>query len=324
MPAPTPLATVFKHLLKLALPLPLLATACDLHDVYRVTVPAQEILTEEQLDTLCGDMSFEQCHKACTHVMTRLASMPDTLDITALCAGDYCEVVDCEPQRFETLEMTCSCSYVAGRRPDGLQSEGLPQGGDPVGRWLAEVAHLEAAAVFAFANLARELAHHGAPQDLVDRALDAARDEVIHADLTSALALQRGVIPQVPEVAPFQVRSLMDMALDNASEGCVLETFAALMASWQAQTAQDTAIRTVMARIARDETRHGELARDIDVWLRPKLSKAQARQVEAARRDALATLGQQPQPASVLVTCVGLPDQDTAQTLAREFQRALA
>src|SRR5262249_21662835 len=70
-----------------------------------------------------------------------------------------------------------------GRRPVGLQRR-RALGRNRVGAYFASVAHLEAASVHAFATLARELTHHGAPTRLVREAQRSMRDEVRHAELT--------------------------------------------------------------------------------------------------------------------------------------------
>lgn len=83
---------------------------------------------------------------------------------------------------------------------------------------------------------------------------------------------------------------MLAVAIHNAVEGCVHESFAALMAAVRARRASDIRLRRVFARIAADETRHGELAWDLDAWLCERLEPAQARQVGEHRAAALARL----------------------------------
>jgi hypothetical protein len=177
-----------------------------------------------------------------------------------------------------------------GRIPAGLLSRGARhescESEPSIGVYFAEIAHLEAAAVVAFEDLARELAHHKAPQALVERAWAAAREETRHALLTGALARRYGAERVVPQVARTQRRSLFAMALDNAVEGLTRETFGALLGHVQAQTAADPAIRKVMSLIAHDETGHAEFSLELNDWLMSNLNVEQQREVLLVREQA--------------------------------------
>ena len=172
---------------------------------------------------------------------------------------------------------------VEGRRPAGLA---LPQGGaarTAAGAWLAEAAWLEAASIHAFLHLARELSAHGAPEWLVKCALGAARDEVRHTVMMTHLATRYGAVPAPAHVALPDARSLEALAIENAAEGCVRETWGAVLALWQSRTARDPQIRAAFALIARDEIRHAGLAWAVDAWARPQLDEAARARVDAAR-----------------------------------------
>lgn len=149
-----------------------------------------------------------------------------------------------------------------GRRPAGLV-EMDASCTDLVGAFFARAAQLEAASVDAFRVLQRELRAHGAPRGLLARATRAANDEIAHARMTAAIARRFGGRFAKPRVEPREVRSLEEIALENATEGCVNETYGALVATFQARVAGDPRVRAAMARIARDETRHAALARDV-------------------------------------------------------------
>lgn len=177
-----------------------------------------------------------------------------------------------------------------GRRPVGLQE--VPAQGcvDARGAWFANAARLEAASVHAFLRLREELALHGAGQALQDAALASAADEVRHAEVTTRLARRFGAEPPLPSVADVPLRSLREVLLDNAVEGCVRETYSALVAHHQALHAEDPEIREAMASIAEDETRHAGLSWDIDTWAEPRLSSEERSDLREARRQALAGL----------------------------------
>lgn len=213
-----------------------------------------------------------------------------------------------------------------GRRPT-CASVGSAHGRSRLGAHLASLAQLEAASVPAFAELARELAHLGAPRSLVRRAHRARRDEVRHARVTTGLARRHGGRPvrrPVPRSAP---RPLVEVAIANAGEGCVREAFGAVIGRWQALHARDISIRAAMVRIARDEATHAALSFAIDAWAMRRLDPADRARVDAARAEALVTLREEigreafdPGAAAAL----GMPAPAEARLLLDAFARALA
>ncbi len=195
---------------------------------------------------------------------------------------------------------------VAGRRPPGLRApvRELPavlghvrdrdaasvRAATERAAWLAGLVHLEAASIPAFLLLAGDLGRLGAPHGLIRAAHAAASDEVRHARTMSALARAAGATLSDVTIAPTPTRGLLDLALDNAVEGCVHESFAALCATHQAAHAADPVLRRVFATIAVDETRHAALAFALDAWLAPRLTRAERAHVVAARHAALDAL----------------------------------
>ncbi|MEQ9320043.1 MAG: ferritin-like domain-containing protein, partial [Polyangiaceae bacterium] len=156
-----------------------------------------------------------------------------------------------------------------GRRPDGLCTQ--TRKARTLGAFFANASHLEAASVPAFGQLAAELAAHGAPRALVRACLRARADEIRHTRATAALARRFGAEPIRPVVAPRRLRPLFDVALDNATEGCVRETFGAAVAHVQARRARRRPIRHVLGTIAVEETRHAALSWAIDGWIQGRL-----------------------------------------------------
>jgi hypothetical protein len=177
-----------------------------------------------------------------------------------------------------------------GRRCEGAERRRVGrQGatrGTPVGRWLAEMAALEAESVPAFQRLSAELAAHGAPRSLVEAARGAARDEVRHFRLAARAARARGAVVEAPRFRGVAIRSLAAVAAENACEGCVRETLGAATAAHQARHARDAEIRTMMQRIAADEARHAQRAWQVDDWARARLSAGDARRIADVKRRA--------------------------------------
>jgi hypothetical protein len=115
------------------------------------------------------------------------------------------------------------------------------------------------------------------------------------------------------------------VALDNAVEGCVRETFGALVAHHQALHARDAEVREVMTRIADDETRHAELSWAIDRWAREQLPTAEREALCEARRVAVATLREEvtvPLDAALL-TEAGMPAPEVAASLVATLEQEL-
>lgn len=186
--------------------------------------------------------------------------------------------------------VTPGCGAATGRRPDGLAPPRRMHNGSALGAWFANVAWLEASSIYAFLQLARELAAHDAPGALVRLAQAAARDEVRHAQLMSRFAQRFGGAQPPVEVAPPRVRTLEALAIENAIEGCVRETWGAVVALWQAQRAPDAEMRAAFALIARDEVRHAALGWAIDRWAMGRLDHAAQVRVALAREAAVASL----------------------------------
>jgi len=182
---------------------------------------------------------------------------------------------------------------IAGRRPEGL-AEVAPATGTIMGAWLAEASRMEAASVDAFVMLREELVRYGAPSALVERARLVEADEARHARMTAKLArcygADEGAWSCHPEVEHPTERSLEAIALENAVEGCVSETYAALLAMWQAERAREKPVRDAMRAIAEDETPHAALAWSVAEWIAPKLDEAARAHVDAALEEAVARL----------------------------------
>jgi hypothetical protein len=190
---------------------------------------------------------------------------------------------------------------------------------------MAEVAELEAGSITAFEQLGRELLLHGAPRALVQASRVARRDEIRHARVTAALARRFGGRPRAPVVAEQAPRSFVDVAIDNAIEGCIRETFGAASAHLMAKQARDPAMRRAMGRIAIDETRHAALSWSLAQWMESKMSGSQRREVAKRRADAVErlegelTVGRDAQVHAV----TGLPRPAQARALYRGVVGAL-
>lgn len=187
---------------------------------------------------------------------------------------------------------------------------------------LAEFAMLEGASVGAFEELADRLDALGAPAVLSERARAAAVEEARHARTMQRLARRAGTRARPIRVSPPPPPTLLELAIANAVEGCVLETFGALLAHRQALAATDRRYREAMQVIAEEETSHAVLARDIDAWARSVLGDADIATLDAAHRSAWSQLAR---PAAMAeARRLGWPDGAERARLASALGRAIA
>jgi hypothetical protein len=151
--------------------------------------------------------------------------------------------------------------------------------------------HHEAESVRAFSRLARELGAHGAPSALIAAAHEAEADERRHALLWAELLGGWGedAAPSfAPDLGP--VRPLEQVALENATAGCVHETYAAARACHQARSAPTEAMRACFASLVEDELDHATLAWQCHAWSLARLGRAERRAVRGAMRAERAVL----------------------------------
>lgn len=221
------------------------------------------------------------------------------------------------------VECDLDCIGNLGRRPAGFVPAESAAKQSTLGAFFSRAAELEAASVHAFVELGKSLRAFGAPRELVASARRAARDEVRHARIMRRLAQQFGSHCAALHIARNSRQlSFEEFALDNAVEGCVRETYAALVASWQARRAQNPAFARVLAVIAEDETRHAALAWAIARWVHPRLARSRHERVRSALECAVLELRMRARnPPLELATALGLPGLDDQSKLLNALDR---
>jgi hypothetical protein len=161
----------------------------------------------------------------------------------------------------------------------------------------------------------------------VRAATRALRDERRHVRQTSALARRYGEKPIVPFPPPSRAtRTLLAMALENAVEGCIRETYSALECAWQAHLATDPVVRATMKRIARDELRHLALSWAVNGWALGRLGAEGRRRVREAQRETIAALKSElaRDPHESLLSRAGLPRAFQSQALVESIEAKIA
>jgi hypothetical protein len=196
------------------------------------------------------------------------------------------------PDSTGAVVIDCSiCAGSAGRVPEGLIAATITAP-SLLGAYFASAARLEAASVTAFQRLHAELAFHGAPGELQAAARAAERDEVRHTRAMARLARKHGARYVRPHVEAVAMRSLEEVARENAVEGCARETFGALLATWQAAHVDDASLAATLAIIAEDETRHAALSWSIHAWAVGELDHDARARLQAAWTSAIAALAE--------------------------------
>jgi hypothetical protein len=214
---------------------------------------------------------------------------PSDLTFNCQLAPNVCDEGGLLPDAQTILECI-TCPGGAGRRPMGLAPARARPAKGALGAYFASLAHLEAASVRGFRDLARRLRTHGAPRRLLAAAARAADDERRHARAMASFARRHGGSPDRPRVSRRREPTLFELLEDNAIEGCVGETYGALLALAQAERAADPRVARAMKRVARDELSHAALAWEVLRWGLGRVSVEERGRIEGALSRALARL----------------------------------
>jgi hypothetical protein len=193
--------------------------------------------------------------------------------------------------------------------------------------YFQRAAYYEAASIIAFEQLVFDLDVLGAPSELVCAAKRAAADEAVHVRLTLALAESHAGPPSPPwpRLPSAQRRNIspLELALDNASGGCVNETLGTWLQLHQAAAARDPHLRAVAHRIARDEAGHAALSFRVFDWLDQKLDASERRLVRTHLLAATRTLPENDELAPAVAAGIGLPDEAQMAYLGHALRHTL-
>lgn len=240
------------------------------------------------------------------------------------------------PDAGATVPVTCRLTHsegtyhagcpVAGRRTAGFVAASREPHGPTMGYYFARCAELEALSVYAFERLARELRAVGAPTSFSKRAEQAAMEEVRHASTMANLAARFGTTPPALQMGALPLRPLFEIALENAVEGVVRETFGAAIALHQSVHADDPDVRAAHVAIAEEERTHAELAIELDAWFATRLDEGQRARIELAKAEAIDALRVEldQAPPSTLRAGAGLPPATQALAILDGLFRALS
>ena len=239
----------------------------------------------------------------------------DSLSCEDICEGIALKGTDWEYSNIDNCEMELDTTYFASEdsgtvdasgdttivgniQCDGQITEYMCKGRRPMGYqevsggYFARAANLEAASVIAFIELAAQLQKWKAPHAFIVRCLQAAEDERRHTKIMMTIAQQ--YTQSIPALQiERQPSDLFSMALHNATEGCIHETWSALEAHLISHSAKTPELRSAFAVISREESAHAQLSWDLHHWFCEQLTEEQVKQLQRAQRLALQQLPNQ-------------------------------
>jgi len=240
--------------------------------------------------------------------------------------GDYFEVVDtnthdCGRPLTDAQGVGHTAPLHAGERWSAPVEPAAPH--PAAAQYWARIGQLEHASVASFLRAGMELMALGAPPDLLDDTLAAARDEVEHAKLAFGLAQRFGltVVPGAID-GPMAPRATHEDIVEAlVREACIGETISALQAADDADRALDPAVRDALRTIADDEGRHALLGWRTLRWL---LESFPEQRPVAARAFDAALAPRRPGASEPGCPSLGMPSSDSrARVRAQAIEVAI-
>ena len=183
-----------------------------------------------------------------------------------------------------SVECNGTITYVRRGRSALSPTKGTQTTAD-LGGYFARAAQEEMTAIFAFQEMLHHLELFGAPEQLRRDCEKAIADEKRHMIMMSHMARRHGCKSALVQIPKQQSVSLFELAKHNALAGCIDETWAALIAEYQAK--HTTQYAKLFRIIATDEISHAQLSWDIHHWLLNRLSPQESLELKLLMKDRL-------------------------------------
>lgn len=300
-----------------------------------------------QIDLVKEPISAQQCIALCQEAFqkNRIGGQTDFAKLEKIQASDCStktQPFTSRPFRAPPLAepstlVSCQIEYTAihspytcpkvvpGRMPNGIQiNDRNDTTQSSIASYLANMAAMETAAITAFEYLVRELTAYGAPETLIAQAQQAVDEEKRHAEMAGLLAAAHEATVPAVQIDDFMLRSMYEIALENAIEGCVNETFAAACGIWQSEYAQMPVFKKIIGYITDEEISHAALSWEIHHWLMPQLTPMQQQAISKAQikavDDLMTSFRQKGDPAQQ--SAFGLPDEASASVILSQLQQS--
>jgi len=141
--------------------------------------------------------------------------------------------------------------------------------------------------------------------------------------MTRRIARKNGASPAPARVRRPADRSWLEFVKENAIEGCIRDTFGALVATYQAEHAADDQIKRAMGVIAQDETTLEALGWRIAQWAEEKLSAEERAEVRALQQAELRRMACSLAKEEAPIAAAGLPGRNESLRLLSGFSKAV-
>ena len=176
----------------------------------------------------------------------------------------------------------------------------------------------EHASVASFNRFSLELMSLGAPAHLIQKAQEAALDEIRHAKRAFSIArslLNKEDQPQQMSIDVHLAPNYLELAKVVLEEAAIQETLSVLLAAEQLRVAQCPVIVEYLREVVEDESRHAELAFETLRWCIEK-GGSEVREMIQRRMEAPIKLSTASYPETA-VQALGIPEQAKLQQMVR-------
>jgi hypothetical protein len=278
------------------------------------TVPADDFATYLDAD---GQLTTEQCFAICTDYFTEY-NWGGVIEYTS-CVDDGSD---------DNGDQSITCGYLLSPYCEGRKHNSIDahlQVGNDIDSWFVRATQAEIGSVGAFLIMREELRKMGAPKNLISQCLTAAQDEIKHARMMHTVCVSLGQKATAPTIDCVPKRSYFSLAMENAIEGCIHESYAAIQALYQSQHAKTPELRELFTAIATDEIQHAQLSLQIHHWLMSKLTREQQNTILKAQQKSVGQLIEYHtthEPAAQ-TSILGLPDSKSAVKMTQTLFASL-
>ena len=267
-----------------------------------------------------------ECSLLCQQTLMNSSYMTGTYMISSCeesLADNWTETIATSAEDAIMGSVTCVLQpqprIMRGRAPMNAENHFIPS--TDLATHFARQAQEEALSVFSFAELYQTVQAHNAPSSLLQRCVQALREEQMHTQMAISLCTKHGGDVPTISVPSQSTPNLFALTLHNALVGCIQESWAALLEQYQAM--HGTAHHHIQNRIAQDELAHAQLAWDIHAFLMSLLGTQEQEIIRTSMRKLLASKDISYMPSFPNSEILGIPSKETQQQLHEHFSTQL-
>jgi len=274
-----------------------------------------------------GSVSYEgvQCAHLCTSIfLEKNAQWAQSALMAEKCVsvmkGDWKNILATGEENTAIGGITCQIvpsEVIHGRAPLAMRDCRIAV--QDIASYYARRAQEEALSIFSFAELYVFLKQIDAPHSVQERCVKAMQEERSHTEMSLKIARRYDQEIEPIIAIPQKVkRSFFEVVYHNAMVGCIQETWAALLDTYQARHTRYH--QNVHGKIAKDEQEHAQLAWDLHRWCMAQLSIEEQRSVRSAMREKLREDRHFVMMNHAEIEDLGFPSKDTRKRLFVRFR----